>query len=353
VRAADRPGFDEGFRRISAVPFGIGIAIVLVLANADLVQTPEVNRSALNWVALVAALSIFLVLFFPWHRFDRNLFMLVGMLGTALVAAAVYFSGGWHSRLIALYVLVVAFCAAYFHLREALLCAGMTISASLSPQLYDPNSAAMAEHLVVRAPVFVTLVLLAWYMRGEIARMERSSVEDEERLRAMERLKDRFQREAATDRLTGVANRTRFEELLREEILRADLLQQDFALVLLDLDDFKKINDLHGHRAGDEALKLVAHTLRSGTRQIDTVARYGGEEFVVLLPGASLRDARRFFDRIRNRLLATAPEHLAFPVRLSAGVSRYPDAADTAGELVEVADQAMYHAKRQGKDRII
>jgi diguanylate cyclase (GGDEF)-like protein len=154
--------------------------------------------------------------------------------------------------------------------------------------------------------------------------------------------------EARIDALTGLANRRALEEILAAEISRAHRFAHQLAIVLLDLDRFKEINDSFGHAAGDVMLRAVSRLLTSLARQGDTVARWGGEEFVVVLPETDLAGARRFAERLRRTIEAHAVGDMK--TSASCGVATMlPD--DTVEELLGAADQALYQAKSNGRNR--
>jgi diguanylate cyclase (GGDEF)-like protein len=157
------------------------------------------------------------------------------------------------------------------------------------------------------------------------------------------------------DPLTRVFNRREFFARLGDEVERAQCRHRPLALLMLDIDHFKAVNDAHGHPAGDAALRAVAQVLRSAIRPVDTVARYGGEEFAVLLPnttphgGAAI--ARRLAAGIGSQVLSVGKgEHLALTV--SIGVASLPADATSAEELLTAADDALYRAKRGGRNRV-
>ena len=154
--------------------------------------------------------------------------------------------------------------------------------------------------------------------------------------------------EARIDSLTGLANRRALEEILAAEIARAQRFAHQLAVVLLDLDRFKEINDSFGHAAGDVMLRAVSQLLTSLARQGDTVARWGGEEFVVVLPETDLDGALRFAERLRRTIEA----HAVGDMRTSAscGVSTMlPE--DSVDDLLGAADRALYQAKSNGRNR--
>ena len=154
--------------------------------------------------------------------------------------------------------------------------------------------------------------------------------------------------EARIDSLTGLANRRALEEILAAEISRAQRFRHDLAVVLLDLDRFKEINDSFGHAAGDVMLRAVSVLLTSLARQGDTVARWGGEEFVVVLPETDLPGARRFAERLRRTIEA----HPVGEMRTSAScgvAAMLPE--DTVDKLIGAADEGLYRAKSNGRNR--
>jgi diguanylate cyclase (GGDEF)-like protein len=154
--------------------------------------------------------------------------------------------------------------------------------------------------------------------------------------------------EARIDSLTGLANRRALEEILAAEISRAQRFAHELAIVLLDLDRFKEINDSFGHAAGDVMLRAVGGLLTSLARQGDTVARWGGEEFVVVLPETDLAGARRFAERLRRTIEAHSVGDMK--TTASCGVATMlPE--DNVEELLGAADQALYRAKSNGRNR--
>jgi diguanylate cyclase (GGDEF)-like protein len=154
--------------------------------------------------------------------------------------------------------------------------------------------------------------------------------------------------EARIDALTGLANRRALEEILAAEISRAQRFKHELAVVLLDLDRFKEINDSSGHAAGDVMLRAVSRLLISLARQGDTVVRWGGEEFVVVLPETDLAGAQRFAERLRRTIEAHAVGEMK--TSASCGVATMlPE--DTVEELLGAADRALYQAKANGRNR--
>ena len=170
-------------------------------------------------------------------------------------------------------------------------------------------------------------------------------------------LHEAVQRQAITDGLTGLSNHRRFQEALTLEVERAKRFDQPLGLVMLDLDDFKQINDEHGHLQGDQVLREVARVVSDTAREIDEPARYGGEEMAILLPQTDLHGAFELGERLRDRIEALAVPVLAgtgvVHITASVGAAALPDsAAADKDALVRAADSALYRAKRLGKNRV-
>ena len=165
------------------------------------------------------------------------------------------------------------------------------------------------------------------------------------------RLFRRVQTEAITDALTGLYNHRYLQERLDREIKLADRNEGLVSLILLDLDHLKRINDEHGHRAGDSALCHVASMMRTAVRDVDVCTRYGGEEFVVILPQCDRKGALDVAERIRDAIASTVVPGIG-QITASFGVATYPSSAKSKEELIEMADRAMYLAKAAGRNRV-
>ena len=165
---------------------------------------------------------------------------------------------------------------------------------------------------------------------------------------------DRVQRDAVTDALTGLANRRRMQAVLARELDRGRRFDTPVGLVLLDVDDFKKVNDTFGHQQGDDVLRKAAGVLRAVSREIDEPARYGGEELVVVVPQTSLDGAVHLAERIREGIKALHVPRLDglghIRVTASFGVAAVPESASDGQSLVAAADAALYRAKQAGKN---
>jgi diguanylate cyclase (GGDEF)-like protein len=166
-----------------------------------------------------------------------------------------------------------------------------------------------------------------------------------------------LRQQATKDELTGLGNRREFDRQLLEEWQRNAKFQRSFALVLLDIDFFKRVNDTYGHQVGDLVLQHVSSLLAGQVRTVDRLARYGGEEFGLIMIETNRSDARDTVERLRVLLEETScliPEkNLSIDVTISAGVAAMPEDADTLEQLVAAADAALYSAKRLGRNRVV
>lgn len=164
-------------------------------------------------------------------------------------------------------------------------------------------------------------------------------------------------REALTDALTGLANRRMFEFVLREAALTAMEEGTPLSLLMVDVDNFKKLNDEFGHVVGDHVLKLLAVVLRDNVKGQDTAARYGGEEFTVVLPRTRACDARKLADSIRQivagkSLVNRKTGEPVSQITVSVGVAEF-NYGENLSKFIERADQALYLAKRTGRNRVV
>ena len=181
-----------------------------------------------------------------------------------------------------------------------------------------------------------------------LLRIKRLQDDVREKKRDLERL-------SVTDGLTGLYNHRWLQGRLKEEFRRAQRYGDPLALILLDLDHFKQVNDKHGHLVGDQVLRELAEVLQRSVRETDLVARYGGEEFVVLLPRTAVSGALTVAERIRAETGAFAfAGERALRCTTSSGIAAIPSRQVTSAELLlRFADEALYRAKQDGRDRVV
>jgi diguanylate cyclase (GGDEF)-like protein len=201
--------------------------------------------------------------------------------------------------------------------------------------------------------LFIELgIVLSWFawMGGYVRHMrKRLNLTNAELAQALERIEFI----ASYDELTGIFNRRMIRELLLKEKKRCDRRDDSLVVCMLDLDHFKRINDTHGHAAGDEVLKGACRVMQSVLRETDYIGRYGGEEFIVVLPQTSMVAAFLPLDRIRAGVEAARFDALphALQVTVSMGAARYRP-GETIDETIQRADLALYKAKQGGRNRV-
>lgn len=167
------------------------------------------------------------------------------------------------------------------------------------------------------------------------------------------KLFEKIQRQATSDGLTGLINHKTFYEILEKELWRSRRYGGQISLIMVDIDNFKKINDTYGHRAGDKVIREISTKIKECIRQIDTAARYGGDEFAVILPNTSLAEAtiaaERMVEAVSHSPTTWKKDLIALSI--SVGVGQY-DADTTPEDITSHSDQALYTAKRAGKNTV-
>lgn len=169
----------------------------------------------------------------------------------------------------------------------------------------------------------------------------------------LQTVNQQLQHLSRTDRLTGLNNRGYWEECLQHEYARHRRYQSMAALVIFDIDHFKRVNDTYGHPAGDKVIQMVAEVIREQIRDTDYAGRYGGEEFVVLMPDIDSSGALIFAERLRKRIeaLLVTYENQTIPFTISLGVADLSLPTDGHKQLIERADQALYASKKGGRNQ--
>lgn len=193
--------------------------------------------------------------------------------------------------------------------------------------------------------------VLSTHIEALIARQEMRTAE--KRIRELESELAKMRELISEDQLTGSLNRRGLNDALERELARATRRQSPLCVALLDLDDFKKLNDTHGHCAGDAALVHVVRVIKDTLRKMDVIGRFGGEEFMILLPDTPLENAVQTLVRLQATLSREVLEHngMHLSITFSAGVTLCGD-GESQAELVERADGALYRAKKAGKNRV-
>lgn len=262
---------------------------------------------------------------------------LQGVLALVFAGVLVYQTGGFESPFTFTFPLIVGAGALLVAPRIALILAILATAAYLAAGL-AVNQAPTTGPLVQMLVNLTGLYLLA-YIGASVGREQR-------------RARDAAIRMSTVDSLTGLYNRTFFFSALEREIARGDRSGRAFCLVMLDLDDLKAVNDRFGHVAGDQVLRSVADTIKSGVRKIDVAARYGGDEFVALLPETDPTGGWVLAEKIRLTVAEQGVPGIDPTPTVSVGVVSYPADGRSADALLVSADRAMYASKRGGKNRV-
>jgi diguanylate cyclase len=189
--------------------------------------------------------------------------------------------------------------------------------------------------------------------RDEMVSARQQALAAQARIRELEQQLERMSELVRADQLTGSLNRRGMEEAYARESARAARRGAPLCLALLDLDDFKRLNDNYGHAAGDAALAHLVRVARGTLRPTDVICRFGGEEFAILLPDTPMEHGLRAVDRLRQELARCALAHGAdmLTLRFSSGVAQC-GVGETLGAALERADAALYRAKRAGKNQV-
>lgn len=248
-----------------------------------------------------------------------------------LIGAGVALSGGPHSVALPWIVLPAAMAAARFRPQVVIAGVALTVAIVLAATFGGDPHATLADP----APLAATLALLV----GVVSIVW-----------ALQAAELHHRGEAMIDPLTGLFNRTALMPRFAELSHQARLTDQPVCLLLCDLDNFKAINDEHGHDRGDAALRDMAYELRKRLHSFDLVYRYGGEEFLVVLPGLGSEAGREVAERLRGAVERVRPAGI--DVTVSIGVSAARGARVAYEPLFKAADEALYHAKRGGRNRV-
>ena len=303
-------------------------------------HAPETDVDA-YWVLFLAQLAVAAVLLvLPRSLGTAWIPGSVVALSIATVSAAVYFNGerfGGPATLNELYYVWPALYVGYFFRRR-----GLAVSVALIALAYAATLAAIDAAGAAALTRWMVTVSVA----GGSALALRSI------RRQVDRLLAQLRELARTDPLTGLANRREFEACFEAELARARRSGTPFALAIGDIDFFTRLNDEHGHAAGDDALRAVARAIEASTRRTDLPARVGGEEFAILLPDTTAACAAPVIERLRGRL-ATVATASGAPLTISFGLVEFPTHGSSMRELMHVGDAALYEAKELGRDRTV
>jgi diguanylate cyclase (GGDEF)-like protein len=316
---------ESAMRRYGLMAAALLIAGGLAAIPNNLLHDPHHPPTIYLLVAL-ALVSGGICLLVPWQRLPRRSLHVVGVVGSIEVLLAVWFGDpifAWY------YIFVVIFAAyAFPSRRDVAFQLGFAILMMLAPSIigYDDNKLQLAD-LLVQVPSLILAAIVIVWLREQL-----------------ERSREAYRYLSRHDPLTGVGNYRQLHQALTAELARHSRADRRFALILLDLDDFKGVNDSFGHLAGDRILRDVAEVLEESIRPGDTIARHGGDEFSVIAPETSAAEA----SSLALRLEAGVQRVVAGGAHLSASsaFAIYPDAGQSADDLIGAADDALKREKR-------
>ena len=344
--------------RYWALTLGIYLACALLLAVEVAVGAAAPGPA--RWLAL--ALAVGPMLFYLPLRASEGLGLSPALLAQgqavfaiACIVAAYGVTGPARGCTLAILLVVLVFCSFTLTPRQAhamtlyallLLGATMVVMNALEPQRYETGQEFV--HFTLAAIMLGAVS----FLNGQLSLLRgRLKAQKQELAEALARIQDM----ATRDDLTLLANRRHMNELLAYEKQRHDRKGHTLCLALIDIDHFKRINDSHGHAAGDAALRAFATQALGAVRTTDVLARWGGEEFLLLLPDTELGAATQVLARIQERIAALRVEvadAAALQLTFSAGLTA-SRAGDSVAHVIERADRAMYAAKAGGRNRVL
>jgi diguanylate cyclase (GGDEF)-like protein len=320
------------------------VSWVFILATSTIVAVTGLWRDTQPAIfALLAAAGLFVLVvhdLLPPGALGTAKFILEGSVAVTFATLLVVLTGRETSPFFFTFPLIVGGAALVVSPRVTF---GLAAAASIAyiVAIAPPGSGGLPPMTVAVVGINITALILLAYVAMVIAREQR-------------RARDAAIRLSTIDNLTGLFNRTFFFAAVEREIARSARSGRGFCLLMMDLDELKQINDLHGHFFGDRVLRGVGEVIRSGGRRIDTAARYGGDEFVVLLPETDPTGAYVLAEKIRLGVADLRVDVAGSMINpsISIGVVSYPEDGRTSDELMITADSSMYHSKRAGKNRV-
>ena len=236
---------------------------------------------------------------------------------------------------------------------EEVIKSGITSLIVIPIVLFDPN---IGSFLLRAARTGAPFTLREISFCEIVAEAAANALERGQLFESIQKANERLEHLAITDGLTGLYNHRYFRQRLEDEFERAHRYSLPLSCMILDIDNFKRVNDTYGHLNGDIVLRGIAETAQGSVRKSDIVARYGGEEFVVIMPQTSLEGARAQAERVRRETAAQSFENFPEGVRItiSIGVAVYdPETMLDCEVMLRIADGALYQAKREGKNRVV
>lgn len=316
---------------------------------------------------LLVLLTSAITLLFPNRHITKVVSYMNPILDALFITVAIYLTGGAQSPLFVAYipaVLTVSLVWPNAYSFQFVTVLSIVYMAVII--LVSTPGISSASSIVLAVMVFIPTLLVVYFHGNSLIttslletqrrmNLEHQQVIMKHKARAYQLQALKAQKQAYTDPLTGLRNHGNFQQHLKEILADTHHKKTRASLLMLDIDNFKKLNDTYGHQFGDEVLKAVAQTLKQSVRATDIVARYGGEEMCVIFPNCDRYIAKANAERIRQNIksLVFYPEPgKELRVTVSIGVAD-SDGTELPDKLIERADMALYEAKRNGKDRVV
>ena len=356
--------FDEFDRRMRFALilafFGGSLAHLLVaLLAPDLISGGRDFAFAMVILGVVSGFGIALL---PWRRYGRDLFAVVLLYSAFLIAGLIYSTGGTDSPFGLVFLLITIFTGLYKSTSSTMLIAGTYTAFGFLPLLYSTPG----PHFLLRQSILgVCIFTSALFHRTIVPELLRRAREEQllqDDLRETRLLRDQLARanallaqQARTDPLTEIANHGAIVAEIEAAFARQAHHDRPFAILFFDVDRFKGINDTHGHRAGDAVLRQIARLAASGSGPNEHAGRYGGEEFLLFLGDTAQDEALARAEALRAAVADqpfTLPNGVAITVTISGGVAAAPAHGTSSETLLCAADDALYRAKADGRDRV-
>ncbi len=338
----------------------LGLTLLLMIVPVtNAVRAPRAHEHYVSTViaicATMAAIGVFTVvrrdMYRPWIGFLSTIFDVTFV---SAILTVFLFLGQPHTAVnskvvFEAYFIAIAATGLRYDLRFCLLAGVLALGE------YGAIVGYAATHWDLNSPVYAPYVNGMFSWASQISRLMMLAVATMLSGAVVLRAQS-LRRLSTVDRMTGVFNRGYFDERLAAELSRARRHEQPLALVMLDVDHFKRFNDNHGHAAGDAGLRALSTLMRHSLRRSDLLARYGGEEFVLVMP---MTNAEQACDKLESIRQAVADMPVRLPkqqttahITISAGISVFPDDGVTADELLDVADARLFDGKEAGRNRV-
>jgi diguanylate cyclase (GGDEF)-like protein len=327
-------------RRLGALLWVISSALVALLLP---LSPPDEAVGGLGWfvAAAIIAGALLCARHLARHDMTWDGMLATSYAGVALISVMQWLAGGYGAPYAELYLIAAVYAGALHPPRRLAGILAAIAAASVAPLVYDAASAQAISQTAVRLILLSSLALLAALLMKNV-RAQRLGLRDRHA---------RAERLARHDELTGLPNRRAFVETLAAEVARVRRTGSPLAVVVADLDNFKGINDVYGHQAGDRCLVAIGAVLRDTLRQYDSCFRWGGDEFTLVLPETSLAEAEIVCDRVTAAVFAGCRAPDDGPLRITCAPAELADGM-TGEDLVTRADEALYARKRRGGLRL-